>query len=250
MGNLPIFRPIDPLAFDKHSNPARLQPGQYERHKQMSKILVPTRSVEDWRALLADPVKQWKPGYSAMSAAQSWETAQGLPPEIAAFLGPDAELLLAIPEHKVALPGKGRESQCDIFALATAGGQTIALAVEAKVAEPFGPTVGDWLTDASPGKVTRLTALCDLLGCAYPPPADLRYQLFHRTAAAVIEATRFKTDRAAMIVQSFTPDHTWIQDFAAFCRNLGHAAIPGAAIEHRLPSGKNLTLGWATSAIL
>ena len=210
-------------------------------------ILIPTRSPNDWRALLADPDKHWKPGYSAMSAAQSWEAAQGLPSEIAELLGPDAELLLAIPEHKVALPGKGRESQCDIFALARAGGQTIALAVEAKVAEPFGPTVGEWLVGASPGKITRLTALCELLGCAYPPPATLRYQLIHRSAAAVIEATRFKTDRAAMIVQSFAPDHLWFTDFAAFCQYLGHSVTRGSPAQHPLPSGKTLSLGWATS---
>lgn len=182
-----------------------------------------------------------------MSAAQSWEAAQGLPSEIAKLLGPDAELLLAIPEHKVALPGKGRESQCDIFALARAGGQTIALAVEAKVAEPFGPSVGEWLVGASPGKITRLTALCELLGCAYPPPATLRYQLIHRSAAAVIEATRFKTDRAAMIVQSFAPDHLWFTDFAAFCQYLGHSVTRDSPVQHPLPSGKTLSLGWATS---
>lgn len=184
-----------------------------------------------------------------MSAAQSWEAAQGLPSEIAKLLGPDAELLLAIPEHKVALPGKGRESQCDIFALVRTGDQTVALAVEAKVAEPFGTTVGEWLLGASPGKITRLTALCDLLGCAYPPPATLRYQLFHRSAAAVIEATRFKTDRAAMIVQSFAPDHLWFTDFVAFCQFLGHSVSRGIPALHSLPSGKTLSLGWATSRL-
>jgi hypothetical protein len=210
-------------------------------------ILIPARSPDDWRALLADPEKHWKPGYSAMSAARSWEAAQGLPPEIAALLGPDAELLLAIPEHKVALPGKGKESQCDIFALARVGGQTVALAVEAKVAEPFGPTVGDWLPGASPGKIDRLTALCDLLGCAFPPPTELRYLLFHRSTAAVIEATRFKTDRAAMIVQSFAPDHLWFTDFVAFCQFLGHSVTPDTLAHHLLPSGKTLSLGWAAS---
>lgn len=186
-----------------------------------------------------------------MSAALSWESAQtlpsGLPAEIAALLGSDAELILAIPEHKVALPGKGRESQCDVFALVKSSGQTIAVAVEAKVNEPFGPTVGDWLKDASAGKVERLTAICTLLGCAYPPPPDLRYQLFHRTAAAVIEATRFKTDRAAMVVQSFSADRKWFEDFAAFCRYLGHEPKDGTPTHHQLPSRVTLTLAWVTS---
>lgn len=215
----------------------------------MGRILVPTKSLEDWRNLLADPDKHWRSGYSAMSAAQSWEAAEGLPIEIASLLGIDACLLLAIPEHKVAMPGKGRESQCDVFALARSNDQTIAVAIEAKVSETFGPTVGEWLTEPSDGKITRLTALCALLGSAYPPPANLRYQLFHRTAAAVIEAARFKTDRAAMIVQSFSPDHRWFDDFSAFCVHLGLKATLGEPIHHRLPSGMILTLGWASSQL-
>ncbi len=58
-------------------------------------------------ALLADPETRWKPGFSAMAAAQSWEAADSLPAEVAEILGPDAELLLAIPEHRVSLPGGG-----------------------------------------------------------------------------------------------------------------------------------------------
>ncbi|WP_102226675.1 DUF6946 family protein [Acidimangrovimonas sediminis] len=168
----------------------------------MSRIYVPTRGLGDWRALLADPEKHWRAGYSAMAAARSWEAADGLPPEIAAMFVTNAELLLAIPEHKVALPGGRRESQCDVFALVRDGNETVSLAVEAKVAEPFDRTIGDWLRNASDGKRTRLAAICELLGCP-PPPDDLYYQLFHRTAAAILEAKRFGTDTAAMVVHSF-----------------------------------------------
>ena len=213
-------------------------------------LLTPTTGPNDWKALLADPEKHWRQGYSAMSAALSWEDAQnlasGLPPEIAAVFGAGADLVYAIPEHKVALPGGGRASQCDVFALIKADGQTIAVAVEAKVSEPFGPNVGDWLNDASKGKVERLTAICALLGCAYPPPPDLRYQLFHRTAAAVLEAARLKTAAAAMVVQSFSPEHRWFGDFTAFCHYLGHAATRATAVVHTLPTGTPLTLAWVT----
>ena len=74
----------------------------------MSKILTPTTSPLDWKSLLADPEKHWRWGYSAMSAALTWEAAKGLPAEIAAIFGPDTELLLAIPEHQVPMPGRGR----------------------------------------------------------------------------------------------------------------------------------------------
>ncbi|WP_435311332.1 DUF6946 family protein [Primorskyibacter sedentarius] len=211
----------------------------------MSRAYIPTRSASDWRALLADPAKQWRVGYSAMAAAQSWETANGLPPEIASMFAPGAKLLLAIPEHQVPLPGRGAASQCDVFAFVRESTMRIALTVEAKVAEPFGPTVGEWLRDASEGKRQRLAALCDLLGCA-APPEHLRYQLFHRTAAALIEADRFGAEAAAMIVQSFSQKHRWFEDFADF------AAFLGASPERKMPSqiiapgGMPLTLGWAT----
>jgi len=211
----------------------------------MSRILIPTRSPDDWRALLASPETQWRDGFSAMSAAKSWEAARGLPQEIATLLS-GANLLLAIPEHKVALPGGGRESQCDVFALVRLTTGTCAMAVEAKVDEPFGPTIGDWMTGASLGKSARLGFLCDLLGLREPDPG-LRYQLLHRTAAAVLEARRFGTAQAAMVVQSFSPTHRWFADFAAFAAALGHIAAIGTPIHHVLPDRMPLILGWVSS---
>ena len=184
-----------------------------------------------------------------MAIALSWEKANGLPPEVARILGTDAELLLAIPEHKVALPGGRRDSQCDVFALARNLGRTIALAIEGKVNEPFGPTVGEWLVDGSEGRVVRLNSICQMLGSPYPPPENLRYQLFHRTAAAIIEAKRFKTDEAAMIVHSFSQSHQWFDDFSAFCEYLGQVAVLNQPIEFMLGEGMKLTLGWATGSV-
>ncbi|MCE8516186.1 hypothetical protein KBY31_05620 [Ruegeria pomeroyi] len=214
----------------------------------MAKVYVPSTGVEDWKHLLANPETQWQRGYSAMAAALSWEAAQGLPPEISDLVGGSPELLLAIPEHKVALPGGRRDSQCDVFALVRAGEETLAIAIEAKVNETFGPTVGEWMSNASDGKQERMRFICDLLGLSTPPPDDLRYQLLHRTAAAILEARRFKTDRAAMIVQSFSQDHRWFGDFAAFARLFELKAQPGQAMNHILPSGMPLMLGWAVGS--
>lgn len=214
----------------------------------ISHVLIPTSGPEDWRRFLADPEKQWKRGYSAMATALSWEAAEGLPLEIADILGGSIELLLSIPEHKVALPGGTRESQCDVFALAKASHETIAIAVEAKVNEPFGPTVGEWMASASDGKVERMRFICDLLGLNAPPPDELRYQLFHRSAAAIVEAKRFKTDRAAMIVQSFSREHRWFEDFHGFVTLFGLQAERGKALTFKLPSGMPFTLGWAVGS--
>lgn len=211
-------------------------------------ILVPTAGADDRRRFLAEPEKQWRRGYSAMAAALSWEAAKGVPTEISEIFGENVELLLAIPEHKVALPGGRRESQCDVFALVRAGNETTALAVEAKVNERFGPTVGEWMVGASHGKVERLGFICDQLGLAGKPPDSVRYQLLHRTAAAVLEARRFKTDRAAMIVQSFSQDHRWFEGFEEFASLFGIRARRGEPLICRLPSGMPLTLGWAVGS--
>lgn len=216
-------------------------------HRCMTRIYRPTIGLADWKAGLADPEKHWRAGFSAMATAQSWEAARdALPPEIARLLGATPELLLAVPEHKVPLPGGARDSQCDVFALVRCGRQTIALAVEAKVNEPFGDTIGTWYSRATAGRTARLGALCNWLGIAFPPDPALRYQLLHRTGAAIVEARRFNLEHAAMIVQSFAPDARWIEDFTAFAAALGLDLGRDQSGTCRLPCGMNLTLGWAS----
>ncbi|MGY3558464.1 hypothetical protein ACVWXP_001733 [Bradyrhizobium sp. USDA 4463] len=211
----------------------------------MRKIYVPTSGARCWQALLADPTKQWRAGYSARTLAHCWEAAEGLPPEIAALFGFDGELLIAIPEHKVALGDAGRESQTDVFALVKSSNRTIAVAVEGKVDEPFGPIMKDWYVDPSPGKQRRLAFLCDLLGLRCPPPDDVHYQLFHRAASAVIEAERFKTDDAAMIVHSFSPENRWFDAYTAFVSLFDLNATPGHLVSKKMPGGRTLSFGWA-----
>jgi hypothetical protein len=43
----------------------------------MSRILSFTTGPDDWKALLADPEKQWRVGYSARTLATCWEAAEG-----------------------------------------------------------------------------------------------------------------------------------------------------------------------------
>lgn len=218
----------------------------------MTEIYLPSPGPDAWKQFLAEPDKQWKTGYSARTLAHAWEAADGFPPEIAelftggcGFQGEAPELLLAIPEHKVPLPGGQRESQNDVFALVRIGDRTVSMTVEGKVNEPFGPTVGQWLTNPSPGKQERMAFLCRTLGISDPPPADIYYQLLHRTASAIIEADRFKTDAAAMVVHSFSPERTWFDAFERFVGLYGHSIEPGHLVEVSLPTGMPLFLGWA-----
>jgi hypothetical protein len=101
-------------------------------------ILIPTKGPEDWKHLLADPDLHWKKGYSAYALAYRWEEAEGLPSEIKEALESipaleDVELLLAIPEYKVSLPGGGAASQNDIFCLARTRHSLVSIMIEGKV---------------------------------------------------------------------------------------------------------------------
>ncbi len=45
----------------------------------MKKILRPTSGPSDWQAFLAEPEKEWKPGFSAHALPHRWEAAGDLP---------------------------------------------------------------------------------------------------------------------------------------------------------------------------
>jgi hypothetical protein len=214
-----------------------------------SKIHLPSTGPADWRRLLADPERHWKEGYSAKCVAECWEAANGLPEEIArqfvvAGLAP-VELLLAIPEFKTPLPGGERHSQTDVLALVRTQRGVFACGVEAKAGEAFGPSVAEWLKEGSSGKLERLTYICGLLGLPNAPPGALRYQLLHRTAAALIEAGRFGCAGAAMLVHSFSRENAWLADFQAFGSALGATAAPDEPAIVSVPGGAPLMLGWA-----
>ncbi len=214
------------------------------------KILIPTTDPSDWRRLLAKPETQWRDGYSAKAAAERWEACSGWPPEIAqqfdlAGWGP-TELLIAMPEWKTPLPGGTRESQTDVLALVRTKIGVVACGIEAKVVESFDETVGTWSASASIGKQERLAYLCGLLGLSNPPPDALRYQLFHRTAAALIEAKRFGCVGAAMIVHSFSTEGKWIEDFQAFGGALGATLGADRPAIVTPCGGMPLLLGWAS----
>jgi hypothetical protein len=215
----------------------------------MSKIFIPSPGSTAWQQFLAEPDKQWRSGYSAKTLACCWEACDGLPVEIGKLFAAEfnelPELLLAIPEHKVPLPGGTRASQIDVFALLRVAGQTVSVAVEGKVAEPFGPTLNEWLANPSDGKQIRLAYLRGLLGLPDDVPGELRYQLLHRAGSAIVEANRFKTDLAAMIVHSFSPERIGFDSYTRFVEILGVDQRDGALSSTKLPDGRKLYVGWA-----
>jgi hypothetical protein len=212
----------------------------------LSKIYIPTSSAEQWAQFLAEPVKHWRRGFSARTLAYSWQEAAGFPSEVGKVLlptFPGIELLLALPEHKVPLPGGSRPSQNDILVLARDQSGLISIAVEGKVSEPFGPTVQEWQAAPSSGKTQRLAFLLNLI--ALPSvPGTTRYQLLHRTASAIIEAHRFNAAHAVMLVHSFSQSREWFPDYAAFVALLGGNATPGSVVSLGTRSGVSLHMAW------
>lgn len=232
--------------------------GNRSKGQLMSRILVPTSGATDWRRLLADPEKHWVRGRSAFETAVSWEHAQrthrGLPLEIAAAMDEHvglagARVLMAFPEHKVRLVGPGKASQTDVWALLRSENGVVSMAVEGKAGESFASTVGEWLKEASDAKKVRLEYLCQILEMGRPPDPMLRYQLFHRTASALMEADRFGAGYAVMVVQSFQEDQNSWDDFVRFSLQLGVKPVQGKLSEVVRTSGPRLYLGWVSCPV-
>lgn len=223
------------------------------RGKPSSRCYVPSGGPLGWRDFLADPDKQWKTGYSAKALAESWEAQNGLPEAVGSLIKSvpryaekNLELLVALPEWEVPLPGGSEGSHNDVLALIGVGDDLMVAAVEGKVSEPFDRTIDEWFSKPSDGKRKRLEYLCGLLGMAFPPLGHLRYQLFHRAASAVIERGRFRAQAAVMVVHSFSGEKAGFDDYKAFVNELGGSAEPDRMTEVGLPDGTTLLLGWAS----
>ena len=221
-------------------------------------ILIPAESTEDWRKLLRDPVKHWRHGYSAKSLADHWQDEDGFPADVRQLFESasvpgvnDAEMLLGIPEHPTELPGGGYPSYTDLFVLASCSDGLITMAVEGKVRETFGDIVGKWLhqDEHEANRRTRLDGLCHILGIDVDDALDLRYQLIHRTAAALIEADRFSASTAVMLVHSFSPEPEGFGDYVAFGTAMGVSVESGQLVDVGMRSGRRLLLGWLTSPV-
>ena len=218
----------------------------------MTNIYVPSQGVEDWRRFLAEPEKQWKTGYSAKSLAYSWEEANGFPREIQTIFKDsefedlkDIEPLIIIPEHQVPLPPKGgRPSQNDIFVLAKADNKLVSITVEGKVSETFGESLGKWMSSLSAGKKERLNFLKDQLGLTGDLPHNIRYQLLHRTASAILEARRFTAKRAVMLVHSFSQEMEWFEDYSNFLKLFKTSVSPSQLTWLSNINGIQLYCGW------
>ena len=217
----------------------------------MSRILSFTSGPQDWQALLADPMKHWRSGYSARTLAHSWEASEGFPAEVALSFARSTEPLLAnltpllaVPEFKVPLPGGVRASQNDIFVLARSSSGPVSIMVEGKVSESFGPTLDEWRNDASPGKEERLSFLLRSLGLGATPAGAIRYQLLHRAASAIITGEQYRAAAAILLVHSFSQERVGWSDYQAVTRLFGVEAVVGSVQRLGTTSGVPLFGVW------
>jgi len=222
----------------------------------MKRIFIPTISGSDWQRLLGKPKLHWKSGRSAMSTAACWEESEPqLPSEISDVLEASGdkslaslELLVAIPEWEVDLPGGDRPSQTDILAVTRNEHGLVILGVEAKVDEPFGPTLGEKRTNASNGQLERISYLERELACESSLEDSIRYQLLHRTVSAILTARAFHAGIAVMLVHSFSPSSRWREDFEVFADAIGGSRVTDDLYEIELSENPRLIIGWCKGA--
>jgi len=175
-----------------------------------------------------------------MTAAAAWEDAGNrLPSEIEAMLSgtgraelKDLALLSAFPEWQVALPGGTTTSNTDVMAICRNDHGLCVVAVEAKVLEDFGPTVGEKRNKATDGQKERLDYLHRLLGVKCFDD-QIRYQLLHRTASAILTAGEFHASTAVMLVHAFDTPADRRTDFTRFCDAVGASLVSQGV--YRLP---------------
>lgn len=221
---------------------------------RIPRIHLPMRAPEDVIPHLGKPT-HWKEGRSAKSVATTWFASNEFPGDVRAILETADEfegiqLVDSFLERMTDLgDGRATASQTDLLAIGATNDGLVIIGVEAKVTESFGPYIGDW-RDGSLGKEKRLAKLCDRLELDVSSVDDLRYQLFHRTVSAILEARRYRAHHAVMLIQSFCPQHTGHHDFVAFAKALGFGEIKvGLLSSSAKLDDVNLRIGWLHSTL-
>ena len=188
---------------------------------------VPASSPNDWKMFLAEPEKQWKDGFSAKSLAYAWHDAAGFPATVKTVFQSSQDenisslsFIMGFPEYKVDLPGGTRASQNDIFVLAKNNSGLLPIVVEGKVNESFGPYVSEWLSEKNVTSHERLNYLVNLLNLQGTNINNIRYQLLHRTASAIIMAQTLCCNSCLMLVHSFSDNNTSFEDYRGFTKLL------------------------------
>jgi hypothetical protein len=177
-------------------------------------------------------------------------SASGLPIELGQLLEgifSNPILLLAVAEHKVDLPGGSAASQSDVWAVINTATGLLSLTVEAKAGESFGAqTLEKWLVGTSEQSAINRKDRWEFLQAHLPATElylDVRYQMLHRCASAVIEARRLGCSQAAFVVQAFNTPQKSFREFEKLCSALRLPAARGS-LSATAVDGISLSIGW------
>ena len=240
----------------EHPNTGREQissapaPGMHDGVGRLIRRLhLPLKSPEDVKPHLGSP-GHYKEGYSAFCLVNGWMAENGIPELVRLTLDTVPALQQAILregflEREVSLGDGARNSQTDLLCLLDINKQRVVMSVEGKVRETFGNLVEKELETASAFKKTRIERLAEILGLSLKDAKPLRYQLIHRTAAAIFEAQRFHSKTAIMMVHSFDAEDAGSADYRRFASSIGFGdAEPTYTVGPRTFQGVSLYLGW------
>ena len=223
--------------------------------RRSSALAIPLLRPRDVVPHLGRPM-HWKQGRSAKSLADTWFHARGLPASIRTLLDQSdvlsgAELLEGWLERETDLgDGRGKPSQTDLLAVLGIGDTLAVLGIEAKVDESFGKLISEWLEDGGDGKARRLAHLCKMFALEPDSVGALRYQLLHRTASVLIEAKRFRSSKAVIIIESFCTRSSGLADCRAFFAAIGLTGFESGRLIGPVDfGGVQLWAGWAADAV-
>ena len=215
------------------------------------------QGFQDWLKTagrsVPEQLSKFRPGHSHYELANSWETAQGIPSEVKkVFDSSRYDTLKRIRfcegwvEDPIPLPGPaypkkhpvegydpydpGSSTFNDISVLGVIDDAKVGIAVEGKVDERFGDTIGNWLNRSQVtcewnGKQRnwrscRLQEIKRYLGLR-KVPQNLGIQLLYRTIGSVGFAEQVGAKSAVMLVHTFSERDSNLQDFQDFVRLFG-----------------------------
>jgi hypothetical protein len=224
--------------------------------RRLTRLALAMKRPDDVIPHLRKPT-HWKDGRSAKLLAESWFHANDFPLSVRRVLDQiedleGAKLIDGWLERETDLEdGLGEPTHTDLLALIKLQRELAVLGIEAKVDESFGPLVGEWLDAGGSTRVERLAGLCTLFRVNPTSVRDLRYQLLHRTAAVILEARRFFSDRGVLIIHSFCPNSTGLSDAKAFYQAIG---LPGLDVGKLVGTsrfgGVDLSVGWVSDPVV
>ena len=205
-----------------------------------------------WSQTRRDDQPSPRPG-SAKEIAKAWIGPDGprVPRDFVDFLKSQEEfdgieITEAVPEQKVPLDDfRGNTRNTDLAVTGKSEKGLVAIGVEAKVDEPFGDLIGEYLDKERPEKSNVPKRIDHLSRSMFGRAVDgeirgIRYQLLHASAAVLIRAKSIGAAHAVFLVHEFITDK-WdekkarenmedFQRFVAILANVPEGEIRGGTL--------------------